>query len=169
MLNKIFKYVYWALVVVSVVLAGLFFLKQSPVLQDQLDAASKLSSELKVAEVESIANGWSGTVLTWGIILFAVVAAITVLSGVYKFVTTMIDSKKGLIRSLVSIGIVALVIILGFAFASDAIPAMNLDKLDFEVTASMSKNVGSVLYITYLFLALAVVGVVYVEISKFWK
>jgi hypothetical protein len=169
MLNKIFKFVYWALILVSVVLAGTFFLRQAPELQTQLDAASKLSSELKVAEVESIANNWSGTVLNWGVILFIVVAAITVLYGIYRFIMSMIESKQGMIRNLVSVAVVALVVLGGFVLASDVIPAMNLDKLDFEVTAKMSKNIGSVLYMTYLFLGLAVVGVVYMEVSKLWK
>ncbi len=169
MLNKIVKYVYWALILASVVLAGIFFLKQAPELQVQLDAASKLSSELKVAEVESIANNWSGTVLDWGVILFIVVGAITVLYGLFRFVMTMIESKQGMIRNLVSIGVVAVVIIGGFVLASDVIPAMNVDKLDFEVTTKMSKNIGSVLYMTYLFLGLGIVGVVYLEVSKLWK
>jgi len=169
MLNKIVKYVYWALILASVVLAGIFFLKQAPELQAQLDAASKLSSELKVAEVESIANNWSGTVLNWGVILFIVVGAITLLYGLYRFVISMIESKQGMIRNLVSVAVVALVILGGFVLASDVIPAMNVDKLNFEVTAKMSKNIGSVLYMTYLFLGLAVVGVVYMEVSKLWK
>lgn len=169
MLNKIFKYVYWALVVVSVVLAAIFFLNQAPELQTQLDAASDLSSELKVAEVESIAGLWSGAVLNWGIVLFFLVAGITVLVGLYKFATSMIQSRKGLITNLLSIGVIALVVILGFALASDAIPQMNVDKLDFEVTNQMSKRVGAVLYMTYLFLGFAVVGTVYTEVSKIWK
>ncbi|MDA3911163.1 MAG: hypothetical protein PF448_07395 [Bacteroidales bacterium] len=169
MLNKIVKYVYWALILASVVLAGIFFLKQAPELQAQLDAASKLSSELKVAEVESIANNWGGTVLNWGVILFIVVGAITVLYGIYRFVMSMIESKQGMIRNLVSVAVVAVVILGGFILASNVIPAMNVDKLDFEVTAKMSKNIGSVLYMTYLFLGLAIVGVVYMEVSKLWK
>lgn len=169
MLNKIFKYVYWALVVVSVVLAAIFFLNQAPELQTQLDAAADLSSELKVAEVESIASQWSGAVLNWGIVLFFIVAGITVMVGLYKFVTSMIQSRKGLITNLLSIGVIALVVILGFALASDAIPQMNVDKLDFEVTNQMSKRVGAVLYMTYLFLGFAVVGTVYTEVSKIWK
>jgi hypothetical protein len=169
MLNKIVKYVYWALILASVVLAAIFFLKQAPELQSQLDAASKLSSELKVAEVESIANNWSGTVLNWGVILFIIVGAITLLYGIYRFVMSMIESKQGMIRNLVSVAVVVFVILGGFILASDVIPAMNVEKLDFEVTAKMSKNIGSVLYMTYLFLGLAVVGVVYMEVSKLWK
>ncbi|MEA1874823.1 MAG: hypothetical protein U9N51_10420 [Bacteroidota bacterium] len=169
MLNKIIQYVYWALILASVILIGVFFLKQAPELQTQLDAASKLSSELKVAEVESIANNWSGTVLNWGVILFIFVGAITVLYGVYRFIMSMLESKQGMIRNLVSVAIVALVILGGFVLASDVIPAMNVDKLGFEVTAKMSKNIGSVLYMTYLFIGLAFGGVVYMEVSKLWK
>ncbi len=169
MLNKVFKYVYWALVLVSVVLAGMFFFKEAPELQTQLDAAGELSSELKVAEVESIANNWGGAIINWGILLFFIVAGITVLVGMYKFVTSMTQSRKGLVTNLISIGVIALVVIVGFALASDAIPAMNVDKLDFEITHQMSKRIGAVLHITYLFLGLAVVAAFYTEVSKIWK
>ena len=81
----------------------------------------------------------------------------------------MIESKQGMIRNLVSVAVVVFVVLGGFILASDVIPAMNVEKLDFEVTAKMSKNIGSVLYMTYLFLGLAVVGVVYMEVSKLWK
>jgi hypothetical protein len=101
MLNKIVKYVYWALILASVVLAGIFFLKQAPELQVQLDAASKLSSELKVAEVESIANNWSGTVLDWGVILFIVVGAITVLYGLFRFVMNLLRILQNLLKMLI--------------------------------------------------------------------
>jgi SNF family Na+-dependent transporter len=169
MLNKIFKYVYWAIVVASVVLAGIFFLSQAPELETQLEAASELSSELKVAEVESMANEWSGTVLNWGVILFILVAAITVVYGLVKFVMSMVESRQGLVRSLVSIAVLVLVVVIGSAMATDAIPNMNVEKLDFEVTNQMSKRVGTVLYITYLFLGLTVFGAVYSEVSKIWK
>jgi NADH:ubiquinone oxidoreductase subunit 6 (subunit J) len=169
MLNKIFKYVYWALIVVSVVLAGIFFLNQAPELQTELDAASKLSAELKVAEVDRIASDWGGAVLTWGMILFIVVGAITLLYGLYKFVISMVETRQGLIRNLVSVGIIAIVVVFGFILASDVIPQMDVDKLGFEVTNQMSKRIGTVLYITYLFLALAIVGIVYTEVSKLWK
>ncbi|MEA3447821.1 MAG: hypothetical protein U9Q98_05135 [Bacteroidota bacterium] len=170
MWNKIFKYVSIALFVVSVVLAVLFFAKGSSLLEAKLTEAEQLPNEVKVEKVGEIANNWHGTILNWAIGLFLVVAGISILVSLYKFVKTMIESRRGLITNLVSIGIIALVIILGFSFASDAIPPIvGIDKLDFEVTNVMSNRIGTGLYITYLFFGLAIVGVLYTEISKMWK
>jgi MFS family permease len=170
MLNKIFKYVSIALFVAAAVLAVLFFAKDSSALEAKLIQAEQLPSEVKVERVNEIANNWHGTILNFAMGLLIVVAAISVLAALYRFVKSMIESRRGLIANLVSIGIIALVIILGYSLASEAIPPIvGIDKLDFEVNNEVSKRVGTGLYIMYLFFGLAILGAVYTEISKMWK
>ncbi|MDA3819931.1 MAG: hypothetical protein PF590_05675 [Candidatus Delongbacteria bacterium] len=170
MWNKIFKYVSIALFAVSAVLAVLFFAKDSSLLEAKLSQAEQLPNEVKVERVGEIANNWHGTILNWAIGLLLVVAGISIIVSLYRFVKSMIESRRGLITNLVSIGIIALVIILGYSFASEVIPPiMGIDKLDFEVTNVVSKSVGTGLHIMYLFFGLAIVGALYTEISKIWK
>lgn len=170
MWNKIFKYVAIALFVISAVLAVLFFSRDTSMLEAELAKAEQLPNEVKVEKVNEIANNWHGTILNWAMGLLIVVAGISIIGGLYKFVKTMIESRRGLIANLISIGIIALVVILGFSFASEAIPPIvGIDKLDFEVTNVISKRVGAGLHIMYFFFGLAILGAVYTEISKMWR
>ena len=172
MLNKIFKYVSIAVFAAGAILAILFFVSknQSNRLENELAQAENLPSEAKVERVGEIADTWGGTVLNFAIGLLIVVAAIAVISGLVKFIKTMLESRKGLITNLISVGIIALVIIVGFALASSVVPnAPSLENLDFEVTNTISKRVGGGLQIMYLFFGLAIVGILYTEVSKIWR
>ncbi|MFO7879204.1 MAG: hypothetical protein ACQES0_01825 [Bacteroidota bacterium] len=172
MLNKIFKYLSMVVFAVGAILAIIFFVsnQQASRLENELEAAKNLPSEVKVERVGEIADTWGGTVLNFAIILLVVVAAIALISGLVKFVKSMIESRQGLITNLISVGIIALVIILGFSMASDVIPkAPSLENLDFEVTNTISKRVGSGLQIMYIFFGLAIFGALYTELSKIWR
>ncbi|MGC9330545.1 MAG: hypothetical protein ACP5DZ_01550 [Bacteroidales bacterium] len=170
MWNKIFKFISIALFVVAVILSVLFFAKDSSFLEAELTKAEQLPNEVKIERVGEIADNWNATTLNFAIGLLLVVAGISVIAALYKFVKSMMESRKGLITSLVFIGIIVLVVILGISFASDAIPPIvGIDKLGFEVTNIMSKRVGSGLYIMYLFFGLTIVAALYTEISKMWK
>lgn len=170
MLNKIAKYFSWAVMLVSVVLAFIFFTNNSGMLEDKLAKAEQMPSEMKVEKVSEIANDWSGTVLNWAIGLLIVAAGIGVITSLINFVKSMIESKQGLIRNLISVGVIVLIVILGFSLASDTIPHWPaMDKLDFELTNELSKRVGAVLHIMYLFLGISIVGAIFSEVSKLWK
>lgn len=170
MVNKIAKYLSWAIMLVSVVLAFVFFMKSSGMLEDKLAKAEQMPSEMKVEKVSEIANDWSGSVLNWAIGLLIFAAGIGVITSLVNFVKSMIETKQGLIKNLVSVGVIALIIILGFSLASETIPQWpSMDKLDFELTNDLSKRVGTVLHIMYLFLGISVIGAIYSELSKLWK
>ena len=68
------------------------------------------------------------------------------------------------------IGLVALFVVIGLAYvlASGAIPTFhNVEK--FNLTESMSRNVGTMLYTTYLLGGIAIVGIIFTSISKSFK
>ena len=68
------------------------------------------------------------------------------------------------------IGILALVVIVGLAYvlASEVIPSFHGAE-KFNITESISKNVGTGLFATYLLGGLAIIGILYSEISKSFK
>jgi hypothetical protein len=149
---------------------GFFFIKQSSGLEDKLAEATQLSPDLKIQAVSDIASNWSGFVINWALGLLIVVAGISLVYGVYKFIMSSVESRGGLVRNLITVGVIAGIVILGLVFATGAIPPINnIEKLGFEVTHAMSKNVGTVLYITYITFGMTIIGVLYGEISKIWK
>jgi phosphoglycerol transferase MdoB-like AlkP superfamily enzyme len=80
-------------------------------------------------------------------------------------IITMAGNPKSAKNTL--IGIVALVAVVGVAYvlASGAIPTFhNVEK--FNITESISKNVGTMLYTTYLLGGLAILGILLSAVSK---
>ena len=104
----------------------------------------------------------SGTVAYTRVLLFLAIIIILVAGG-YKMVT---NPKK----SLVFLGGIAAVLIIagiGYAMAGDSVDPNWETKA--EVTAEVSKRVGMGIKMVAILLGLAVVGIVYGEVSKLFK
>ncbi len=100
----------------------------------------------------------------WMYILFGLATVSSILFAVFLF----IDNPKKAKGTLMGVGALALVVAVAYALASEAIPAFhNVDK--FNITESVSKMVGTGLYTMYLLAGIAVVGILYTEISKSFK
>ena len=170
MVEKIVKYLGYAVFLIVTVMSIIYFVgkNQAPGLEQQLEEASNLDSIQKQAAVGDIATNWGGGVLNLAIVLFVLAAGLIIVFALVKFVLKLIDEPKSAIKSAVVFVLIGAIIVLAYMLASDAIPNfIGVEK--FNVTAKMSKLVGTGLFITYIFFAMAFFGAIYTEISKIWK
>jgi putative copper export protein len=102
------------------------------------------------------------TILKWayGLIITAAVGAIIFPLGY------MIVNPRNAVKALISLGIIAVVILVASLFASDA-PLMT-ETFKFTDTTVL-KQVGTGIYTTYLLLGIAILSILYSEIAKFFK
>lgn len=170
MLEKIAKYIGYAVLILAAVMSISYFVgnNQASGLEQQAEEAKNLDSVQKQEAVAEIADNWNAGVLNVSIILLVAGAGLIIIFAIGKFVETLISEPKKAIKSIVSIGVVAIVVIVAYLLASDAIPNF-LGAEKFNVTPNMSKWVDTGLWVTYLFFAFAFVGIVYTEISKIWR
>lgn len=170
MTEKIVKYIGYAVFLIVIVVSLIYFLggTQASGLEQQLEEAKNLDSIQKQAAVSEIATGWGGGILNLSAILLGLTTVLVLGFAVSKFVIKLIDEPKSAIKSLASFAVIGIVIFIAYAMASDAIPNfLGVDK--FGVTPSMSKWVGTGLFITYIFFGITFLSVIYTEVSKIWK
>ncbi len=170
MLEKIVKYIGYAVLILAAVMSIAYFVgnSQAPGLEQQAEEAKNLDSIQKQEAVAEIADNWNAGVLNVAIIILVVSGGLIVIFAIGKFIETLISEPKKAIKSIVSIGVIAIVVVLAYILASDAIPNfMGAEK--FNVTPSMSRWVDTGLWVAYLFFAFAFVGIVYTEVSKIWR
>ncbi len=99
----------------------------------------------------------------YGIIIAYVLLAVAVLAAIVFPIIHFIQHPKNAKRAL--IGIVALVAVIGISYAlsSDVIPS----KMD--ITPEAAKQVDTGLFAFYILAALAIISLIYSEVSKFFK
>jgi len=115
-------------------------------------------------EKEALYPVYTDLVMYWSYILFAISVVATLGFAIVYVIFNFSKAKNALI------GIIALALIslVAYLMASGAIPHFHgVEK--FNITESLSKLVGSGLYLTYLLLGLSILGVIYTEISKSFK
>jgi len=102
--------------------------------------------------------------LVWTYILIGVACVATVAFSIMGMITHPKNAKNALI------GFGAMIVVFGLAYAlgSSEIPKF-LGYQKFDITPGLSKTVGGSLYAIYLLLTLAIVGIVYSEVSKALK
>jgi len=108
--------------------------------------------------------GFTDNMIYWAYALFIISTLSALLFPIISLVTDIKKAKNSLI------GIVGLAVIVGLAYvlASGVIPTFhNFEK--FNITESISKSVGTGLYTTYLLGGMAILGILYTEISKSFK
>ena len=113
-------------------------------------------------------GSWINTNLVWAYILVAIGAGVAIISGLLHTAT----DKKALRGGLISLGFFAVVAVISYSLASDAIPQfMGVDKFinDGTLTARVAKLVDTGLYATYILLALAILSIVFSSVSRLFK
>ena len=168
MLDKIVKILGYVVIGLAALIGILFFVTDAPDLQTQLDGMENLPSDMKIIEVDKTADNWSGTVLNFSLYLFAACAVLAIGFAIVKFVIDAIDSPKSAIKPAIVLGIIALLVIVSYSLASDAIPQF-LGAKNFDITPATSKWVETSLIGMYILLGITIVALLYTEISRIWR
>ncbi|MDD4150927.1 MAG: hypothetical protein PHE33_12965 [Bacteroidales bacterium] len=168
MLDKIVKILGWVVIGAAALIGILFFVQDANTLEAALETMTDMPADMKILAVENTADSWGALVLNASIVLFVLCALMAVGFAIYKFVVDAIDNPKSAIKPAIAVGGVALLVIISYSLASDAIPVF-LGADNFDVTASTSKNVDTAIFGMYILLGITVVALVYTEISRIWR
>ncbi len=107
---------------------------------------------------------FTDNMIYWAYVLFIVSTLSALLFPIISLIT---DIKKAK-RTIVGVAALAITVGLAYAFASGAIPNFhNIEK--FNITESISKSVGTGLFTVYLLGGIAIIGILFTEISKSFK
>lgn len=104
-------------------------------------------------------NQKGDVLLIYTYVLFAIALGAALLFAVIN----MFKSKKSLISSLIVMGIFGVLVLVSYALASGSIPQF-IGVETFDVTASISRWIGTSLYMLYIMLGAAFVGLIFSEI-----
>ncbi len=99
----------------------------------------------------------------YGIIIAYILLAVAVLAAIVFPIIHFIQHPKNAKRALV--GIVALIVVVGISYALSS--DVNPSKM--EITPEAVKQVDTGLFAFYILAALAIISLVYSEVSKFFK
>lgn len=92
---------------------------------------------------------------------------VALLAIVFGIVMSIMSNPSGVIRSIVSIAVLGIIFGIGYSMASDAVKPFYQN---FGVTdPSTSQMIGAGLLTVYILSGLAVVGILFTEVSKFFK
>jgi hypothetical protein len=119
-------------------------------------------------KADPVMGGWINTNLVWAYILLALGAGIALVSGILQMVSDIGAAKKGLI----ALGAIALVAVVAYSLASDAIPqfiGVNKFIADGTLTPSIAKMVDAGLIATYLLFGIAILSIVWSSVSQIFK
>jgi hypothetical protein len=148
-----------ALIAISVVIVFVFFFGTT-----LFDAEAEFSEQISVL-------GWRlDLFINWAIILSVITAAAAVIFPIAYMITNPQNSKK----TLMVVGVMLLVVVVGYVVASDEIMDFTgFEKFffaeDVEDPNKFSKNVGTILWTTYILGGLTILSILYHEVAKFFK
>ncbi len=108
---------------------------------------------------------FTSVVLSWAYILLIITAAITILFPIAFFV---MNPKKGLTALVGILGFVVLYSVAYFGFATTGGISDEI-AVTFDITESVSRLIGGILYMTYILGGLAILSIVYASISSLFK
>lgn len=97
--------------------------------------------------------------LNWAIVMFLASAAITLFFAIYQILT----DKAKMLNALGAVGILAVILVIAYFVASGSIPTFyGVEKFvaDGTLTESISKWIGTGLYVTYILSAGAILSIV---------
>ncbi|PLX12464.1 MAG: hypothetical protein C0598_05930 [Marinilabiliales bacterium] len=95
--------------------------------------------------------------------LLIVAVAIMIISPVYGLIT----NPKNLVKLLISLGLIVVIVFIGYSMAGDAVS--ETQEVKFGLTQTSSKMVGTGLYVTYIAFGLTVLSLLYSSIIKIFK
>ena len=149
--NKFVTILLWALLVISAVLV-----------------VSLMVNVNEEVDTDPAMLNWVNSNLVWAYILVAIAAGVAVISGLFH----MFTDKKALRGGLIALGFFAVVAVISYSIASDAIPQfIGVDKFinDGTLTAGVAKMVDTGLYATYILIGLAILSIVFSSVSRLFK
>jgi hypothetical protein len=168
MLSKIIKIIGYTVFGLSAAVILHFFIADLSGLDNGLALMQDMPSDMKVSETDKLASNWGGVILNFSIVLFFICTVATLGFAIYQFILNAIDKpKKALMTGLIGVGIGILVLV-SYSMASDAIPTF-LGSSEIDITASTSKWIETFLFVMYFTFALAILGLIYNELSKIWR
>ena len=149
--NRFVTILLWALLVISAVLI-----------------VSLMVNINEEVETDPAMLSWVNSNLIWAYILVAIAAGVAIVSGLMQAIT----DRKALKGGLIALGFFAVVAVISYSLASDAIPQfVGVDKFLNEgtLTAKVAKLVDTGLYATYILLGLAILSIVFSSVSRLFK
>lgn len=109
---------------------------------------------------------YTGLLLQWMYILFAITAAAAVLFGIWQFISVFKTNPKGGVMGLIVLGLFAGVLILTYVLGSgEKLPIMNEDAQKYNVE-SWLKLTDMWLYTTYTLITLIVLAMIGGSVKK---
>lgn len=101
-----------------------------------------------------------GLYLAYGLVIIATIGAFLVPLGL----AFMNGNLKGLLKGAIGVGIILVVFLISYAISEDEL-IRELPNID----ASTSKKVGGALIMTYIFMVVAFVAMIFTELSKLFR
>jgi hypothetical protein len=96
--------------------------------------------------------------------LLLIIAVVTmVISPVYGIIT----NPQNIVKLLISLGAIAVVVVVGYSLAADSVS--EVQEVKYGLTQSASKMVGAGLYVTYIAFGLTVISLLYSSVIKIFK
>lgn len=96
-------------------------------------------------------------------LLLILAAIIMVLSPIYGIIT----NPQNIVKLLISVGLIVVVVIVGYALAGDSVS--EIQSVKHGLTEKSSKMVGTGLYVTYIAFGLTVLSLLYSSVIKIFK
>jgi len=99
-------------------------------------------------------------IMLYGAYLLVIVAA---LGAIVLPLINALSDPKSLLKSVLGIAIIGVIYLIGWGISGDEVTAKYIQ---FDITSTSSKVIGGVLITTYLLMGVAVISIIYSEISK---
>lgn len=106
--------------------------------------------------------------IIWAYVLLGLAATTTVVVGLVRWIIQIITAPKKAMGSLIGIGGLILVFVIAYVISSEGSVSADVMK-KFEVTSGLSHTIGMSIKAMYILGALAILSIVYTEVSKIFK
>lgn len=98
--------------------------------------------------------------MLYGAYLLVIVAA---LGAIVLPLINALSNPKSLLKSVLGVVVIGVIYLIGWGVSGDEVTAKYIE---FDITSTSSQVIGGVLITTYLLMGIAVISIVYSEISK---
>jgi len=99
-------------------------------------------------------------IMLYGAYLLVIVAA---LGAIVLPLINALSNPKSLLKSVLGVVIIGVIYLIGWGVSGDEVTAKYIE---FDITSTSSQVIGGVLITTYLLMGIAVISIIYSEISK---
>lgn len=118
---------------------------------------------VQAALLEDIDNQYLLMFTNWSVILLGLTVFIAIASPIYG----IISNPQNLVKLLISLGLIVVIVFIGYSMAGDAVT--ETQEVKFGLTQTSSKMVGTGLYVTYIAFGLTVLSLLYSSVVKLFK